>query len=455
MSTTSVRKAASVVSVLRHSVEAGRVVTEGPEYDAAVTLWNGASGSRPAVVVRCLSPADAQAAVRAARDGSLPLSVRGRGYDWAGRSLREGGVVVDVSRMRGVQVDPASATASVQGGASFGDVVAATEPFGLSPVTGMVSSVGAVGTTLGGGYGPLSGRFGLASDNIVAAEVVLADGSVVTADAEHETELFWALHGGGGNFGVVTSLRIQLHPVPTVVNGLVMYPWSEAHDVLEQLGPLLDDAPDELVVQVGVLTGPDGGTVLTANPIWTGDLDAGQAPVEQFIRLGTPVMAQVSRQSYGQMLGQFDGQFPDGRHVAMRSRNVASLTPPAVVAALDHAGSTKTSPLSAIFTHQLHGAATRVPLASTPVGSRSPHQVIEIVATWEADDDAGAQHTAWADDVSAALAPDSVPGGYVNLLGPDATDQIPHLYGPNTDRLLAIKSAVDPDGVFRATSLPS
>lgn len=402
--------ATSVLSALRYSVEAGRVVTEGPEYDAAVTLWNGASGSRPALVVRCLDPADAQAAVRAARDGGLPLSVRGRGYDWAGRLLREGGVVVDLSGMRGVEVDPASATATVQGGTSFGDVVAATEPFGLSPVTGMVSSVGAVGTTLGGGYGPLSGRFGLASDNIVAAEVVLADGSVVTADAEHETDLFWALHGGGGNFGVVTSLRIQLHPVPTVVNGLVMYPLGQARGVLEQLGPLLDAAPDELVVQVGVLTGPDGGAVLTANPIWTGDQDAGQVPVEEFTRLGTPVMAQVSRASYGQMLGQFDGHFPDGRHVAMRARNVPSLTPPAVVAALDHAGSTRTSLLSTIFTHHFHGAASRIPLASTAVGSRRPHQVIEVVVTWESDDDAGAQHTAWADDISARLAPESVPG---------------------------------------------
>jgi len=455
MSTTNASTVKSVISALRHSVSSEKVVTEGTDYDAAVTLWNGAHGHRPAVVVRCEHWTDAQSALLAARDGGLPLSVRGRGYDWAGRSLREGGVVIDLSGMRRVTVDSESSTATVHGGASFGDVVAATQPYGLVPVTGMVSSVGAVATTLGGGYGPLSGRFGLASDNILAAEVILADGRRVTADAGHEVDLFWALHGGGGNFGVVTSLRIQLHPVPNVVNGLVMYPWSQAHGVLQQLGPLLDEAPDELVVQIGVLSGADGESVLTANPIWTGDLDSGRAHVEQFTRLGTPIMAQVAAMSYEQMLGQFDGQFPNGRNVEMRARNVHSLTSSAIVAALDHAGATKTSPLSNIFTHHFHGAATRIPLQNTAFGSRSPHQVIEVVASWEPDDEAGAKHTAWADDVSAALAPESMPGGYGNLLGPDAADQIPHLYGANTERLLAIKTTVDPDGVFVATPLPS
>ncbi len=444
----------ALLTELRHAIDPQRVVTGGLDYDAAVALWNGAVTARPAVVVRCATAADAQVTVRAARTAGLPLSVRGRGYGWSGRALREGGVVIDVSGMRDVRVDASLATARVAGGASFADVAAATEPFMLAPVTGMVGTVGAVGTSLGGGYGPLSGRFGLASDNIIAAEVVLADGSIVTADAEHERDLFWALRGGGGNFGVVTSLTIRLHRVPTLLVGLAMYPWTHAATILEELCPLLDEAPDELTVQIGVITSPDGATVLTVNPIWAGPPETGATQVEEITRLATPLMAQVAPMSCAQVLNQFDGQFPDGRHIAMAARTVPSLTPP-VVAALEQAGATKTSPLSTILTHSFHGAATRVPLDSTPVGIRSPHQVIEIVATWEGEDSGGERHRSWAADVSAALAPESLPGGYVNLLGPDADDQIPYVYGPNTTRLLAIKAAIDPDAIFDATPMPS
>src|SRR6516165_11194107 len=206
---------------------AGRVLS-GSAYDTSVQIWNAAVTHEPALIVRPESPAEVRAAVLAARTHDLPLSVRGGGHDWAGRSLRHGGLVVDLAHMRHVVIDPVVRIATVQGGATAAEVIAAARPHGLVAATGNCGGVGMAGLTLGGGYGPLNGQFGLALDNLVSAEVVLADGRIVTADATHEPELFWALRGGGGNFGVVTSMVVRLHPVDQLIGGLIVFPWSQA-----------------------------------------------------------------------------------------------------------------------------------------------------------------------------------------------------------------------------------
>ena len=229
---------------LSRQIDPRRVLVSGSAYDESLRIWNGAAVQRPLLVVRCQTAAEVQSALLASRRHRLPVSVRGGGHDWAGRALRPGGLVIDLSTMRRVSVDPETMLATVEGGASASDVMRAAAPHELSAVTGTVAKVGITGLTLGGGYGPVNGRFGLALDNLVGAEVVLADGRLVTADATHDPELYWALRGGGGNFGVVTSMRIRLHALHWLLAGFILYPWSQARHVLSQLGTWIRTARD-------------------------------------------------------------------------------------------------------------------------------------------------------------------------------------------------------------------
>jgi FAD/FMN-containing dehydrogenase len=452
--------AATAMEELTAELEPGVVATQGPIVEQAGRIWNAAARCRPALVVRARRPGDVQAAVLAARRHGLPLAVRGGGHDWAGRSLREKGLVIDLSGMREVLVDPVTAIAEVGGGALITDVIAASTPHGLVAVAGTVGSVGMAGLTLAGGYGPLNGRFGLALDNLLGAQVVLADGRLVSTDENTEPELFWALRGGGGNFGVVTSLRLRLHPIRTMLAGLVLFPWAEARQILTGLAPLLAAAPDELTIQSGVLTGPDGGPTLFLAPTWSGEEAAGEEAVAAVLRLGTPIMSQIAPMSYAQMLSLFDAHVVSGRNYAARTRNVAEFSPE-VISAVVQAGSSRSSPLSGIVIHNCHGATARVDLGSTAFGLRRNHLLVEIVASWEPGGPGGpdgpdgdTEHRDWAEAFSQALAPMALPGGYPNMLGPEATEQIEHAYGPHGPRLNEVKRRYDPQGVFSATSLP-
>ncbi|WAC92345.1 FAD-binding oxidoreductase [Mycobacterium sp. Aquia_213] len=443
--------AAAVAAELNHRLPGGRVLT-GPAYDHGRRIWNGAIDHVPAVIVRPHTGAEVQTAVLAARNHDLPLSVRGGGHDWAGRALRHGGLVIDLSAMRHVIVDPQSRVATVQGGATAGDVIGAAQAHGLTAAAGTVGGVGMTGLTLGGGYGPLLGRCGLALDSLLGAEVVLADGSAVVASSAEHPELYWALRGGGGNFGVVTSLSLRLHPVPEVLAGLIAYPWSDASRVWTQLDEILVEAPDELTVQTGILPGPDGGPTVFLSPVWCGDLPDGERVIAPLHTLSAPLMANVGPTSYAGLLSQFDSFVVDGRHYAARTRNVSRFTPE-VIAALVEAGQRQTSRYSGVVAHHFHGAATRVPLVSTSFGQRAPHRMIEIVAAWEPGDDAAA-HVGWAERVDADLAPHALPGGYPNMLGPGEHEQIAHAYGSNAARLRTAKEQFDPDGVFSGIGLP-
>jgi FAD/FMN-containing dehydrogenase len=414
-------------------------------------LWNAAVDHRPALIVRARSQRGVQAAICVARERGMRLSVLGAGYDWAGRGLCDGGLVIDLTRMRRVTIDAQAQVATVTGGATVADVMAAAAPYGLVAAAGNVGAVGMTGLTLGGGYGPLNGRFGLASDNMLGAEVVLADGRIVTADATHEPELFWALRGGGGNFGAVTSMRVRLHPLNRLIGGLIVFPWSQAATVWRGLSEVLATAPDELTVQSGLLPSPDGNPTAYLAPAWSGDLAAGERAVDGLVKLGTPLATQVAQMTYGEMLALFDAYTVGGLHWAIRTRTIAGYTPD-VIDALVEAGRTRTSPLSGLPIHNFHGASTRVAADETAFANRREHFVVEIVAGWQPGD--GAAHRAWADAVSAALAPHALPGGYPSLLGPDDHEQIADAYGDNAIRLLAAKTHYDPDGVFTAIPLP-
>jgi FAD/FMN-containing dehydrogenase len=414
-------------------------------------LWNGAVAHEASLVLPCRTADDVRGALERARAESLPASVLGGGHDWAGRAVRPGGLVIDLRPMRAVAVH--DGVADVAGGATAADVVAATGPAGNAAATGTVGAVGMVGLTLGGGYGPLCGVAGLALDTLLGAEVVLADGSIVAADAEHEPELFWALRGGGGNFGVVTSMRLRLQPYPRVLAGSLLFPFSQAAEVLAGYGELVAEAPDALTVQAGIISSPDGAPVAFVNPTWAGDLGEGERWVRRIERLGAPIASMVAPMPYAEPLRRGDELFAaDGRRYAIRTRSLALLTAEAV-SALVAAGEARTSPLSAISIHHFHGAATRVGVTDTAFGIRREHFMVELIASWPSGD--GARHRAWADAAAEQLRPHALPGGYPNLLGPDHDEQIAHAYGPNADRLLAIKASLDPGDAFSAIPLPA
>lgn len=446
MSTTDVIAAAAADLVSRINATQVRVP------DSAPLIWNATAQHRPALIVRAESPRDVQEAICVARDRGMPLSVLGGGHDWLGRAVCDGGLVIDMSGMRSVTVDTTAGVATVGAGVTATYLTDAVAPYGLVAATGNCGGVGMTGLTLGGGYGPLNGRFGLASDNLVGAEVVLADGRIVAAEATHEPELFWALRGGGGNFGVVTSMRVRLHPLDRLIGGMIMFPLSQAATVWRGLGELLSTAPDVVTVQSGLMSGPDGNPAVYLQPAWSGDLYCGLASTDLLATLGTPLTTQVAPVAYGEVLSLFDAGCVRGLCWAIRTRTVAGYMP-GVIDALIEAGRTRTSPRSLISIHHCHGASTRVAPDQTAFANRRPHFVVEIIACWEAGD--GAIHSAWADAVSEALAPHALPGGYANLLRPDDHDQIANAYGDNGTRLIAAKKHYDPNAVFTAIPLPS
>jgi FAD/FMN-containing dehydrogenase len=443
------RISVSVADELRAAMS-GRVALPGQErYNEGLRVWNGAVRRRPAIVAFCQQPEDVQAAVRSARRHGLELSVRGGGHDWAGRALCDGGLVIDLTGMRDVVVDPRARVATIAGGARVKDVAVAAGACGLVAALGNCGTVGMAGLTLGGGYGPLSGTCGLAADNLLGAEVVLADGRRVTAGPDAEPDLFWALRGGGGNFGVVTSLRVRLHPARAMLAGSIVYKWNEASAVLRRYAAFAATAPDELGMSVGMMPGPDGQPVIMVVPLWNGDQSRGERVMEDVQAFGTPQSAQVGPATYADMLAQFDAwvEAADGCHWETRTRSLPALTmgaADAIIAAKARA----TSPLCTVFWHHFHGAATRVAPDGAAFGLRQEHLMVEIVAGWQPDGDDGAAHRRWAHDLWQSLAPFALPGGYANLLGPHDREQAAGAYGGNAARLRTLKRRFDPDGVF-------
>jgi hypothetical protein len=427
----------------------GRVALPGDElYDEGSRVWNRAVCRRPAIVAFCKQSEDVQAAVRAARRHGLPLSVRGGGHDWAGRALCDNGLVVDLTGMRDIAVDRHALVATVTGGARAKDVASAAGAHGLVAALGNCGAVGLAGLTLGGGYGPLSGSCGLAADNLLGAEIVLADGRRVITGPDAEPDLFWALRGGG-NFGVLTSLRVRLHPARNLLAGSIIYDWNEAGPVLRRYAAFAATAPDELGVAVGVMSGPDGEPGITVVPLWNGERRRGERAMEDLRAFGMPRSAQVGPVTYTDLLAQWDAwvEALDGCHWEIRTRWLPALTAgaaDAIIAAKARAA----SPLCSVFWHHFHGAATRMPPAGAAFDLRREHLMVEIVAGWKPDRDDGASHRRWARDLWQSLAPFALPGGYANLLGPDDRQQAAEAYGGNAARLRVIKRRFDPDGVF-------
>jgi hypothetical protein len=440
------------VSALRdHLLAAGcQAFAKGSEgYIQACRIWNGAVKHEPALVVRCSSAADVQLAVKAARAYRFPLSVKGGGHDWCGRGIADGAVVLDLSAMRGATVDRSKKEITFSGGALASDVIALAEAAGLTLVTGYSGAVGMAGLLLGGGYGPLTTRLGLASDNLLAAEVVLEDGRLVTADETDNADLFWALRGGGGNFGVVTSLRIRAHALPTIVSGLIMFPWADAEPVLRGYADMMLSAPDELSMGAILSVAPSGDAIVALAPTWTGEPEQIQPFLAKLQSLGKPFMTKIGPATIGGILSGYDDvQLVNGRHNLVQTRWLKTLGKD-VISTLIDAFESRTSRFSSVVIHHFHGAGSRVTPDATAFGTRDEHFTALIYSTWEQADNAGSErHRAWGENLCARLAPLALPGGYANLLAANALDQVEAAYGGNARRLRELKFKYDPSNTF-------
>ena len=440
---------------LRSSTSCEVLLPEDANFDHAIRVWNCDIATTPAIVVHCLTTADVQLAVKAAVSFGLPLSVLGGGYHVHNCSVCAG-MVLSLQRMRHVAVDLAAETVTFDGGCTIYDVSNAVSVDSRAIVTGAVGYVGLTGWTLGGGYGQLNGRYGLGVDNVVSAQVVLADGSLVTAGAEGDAELLWCLQGGGGGFGVVVSMTIRHHPVKEVLTGAIMFPIDQAADVLRGYQRLIYKHPDELSCAWFISAGPDGSPVVALSPCWTGDIKEGQQYIQQFEQLGRPIVNKVGRMPWIDMFKPTEsGKYLPGFAATGDCRCIGELND-AAIDALVEAARHLPPPHSSVIVHDLHGAATRVAADATAYPLREPHLLIQFVSI-EQGSKTSLTARAWVEKLSSALQPHSLPQCWPQLV-PQNTEEgrqrIRQTYKDNLPRLMAVKERVDPNNLFVSSVVP-
>ncbi|MGK7313026.1 MAG: FAD-binding oxidoreductase [Candidatus Longimicrobiales bacterium M2_2A_002] len=434
----------------------GRLLLPGDSgYDDARAVWNGRIDRRPAAILRCAGAADVMAGVRFARESGLALSVRGSGHHTAGHAVADGGLMLDLSPMNGVRVDPERRRVRVGPGATVRDVDHETQAFGLVTTGAPVSMVGMAGYTLGGGLGWTSRAHGLACDNLVAADVITAAGERVRASADENPELFWGLRGGSGNFGVVTSFEYRLHELgPRVLAGPVVHAMDAAPALLRFWRDYMADAPDALQCMPVIFALPpepgsgesQGETVFALFPLWAGDPGEGEAVVRPLREAGSPLSDDVGLVPYAGLLASLDEMYRAGHRVYYRSAFFDTLPDAAIDAFVEGAAPVPT-PFSSLFLEPLGGAIARVPSDATAFPHRERAFCVTAVPKWERPerDD---EMTGWADRLFDALAPFAAPGVYVNYLD-DVAGAGGDPWVGHRDRLRALKRAWDPDNLFR------
>jgi FAD/FMN-containing dehydrogenase len=437
------------MSKLREGMS-GEVLAPGdPGYEEARRIHNGLIDRRPAVIARCRHSADVAHAVGVARDRELEISVRGGGHNVAGKAVTDGGLMIDLSEMKQVDVEPSLRTARAQGGVTVGEYDRATAAFGLATTSGTVSTTGMAGLTLGGGEGWLMARYGLAVDNLISAEVVLASGEVVTASEEKNPDLFWALRGGGGNFGVVTSLEFRAHPLVSVLGGPMLHSLDAAPEAVAFYREFAADLPDELSTQVAFLHAPDGsGAKLCGLAVCHCGEDhaKAEADIAPLRKFGSPAADMVQRMPYPTVNTGVDWLFPRGALSYWKSAFLSELSDAAVdviVGAFEKAP----SELCALVLVDYHGAATRVERTATAYQHRQPGFNLLLISSWTepAQND---ECIAWAHETFDALSPHVVERAYTNYLSADDHERVREAFGPNLERLVALKRRYDPDNMF-------
>ena len=445
------------IAELAQALRGELITPEDDAYDEARAIWNGAHDRRPALIARCAGVADVVRAVEFARSEELLVAVRGGKHSIPGFSTCDDGIVIDLSPMRGVRVDPEARTAVAQPGLTWSVFDHETQAFGLATTGGLVSTTGIAGFTLGGGIGWLMRKHGLTCDNLLSADVVTADGRLVHASEDENPELFWGLRGGGGNFGVVTSFEYRLHPVgPTVAARPVFYPGERAGEVLRFYREWVRDAPDELTTLVNLLTAPPapflpeewhGKPLVAVIAVHSGSVEEGERAMRPLRELGDPVAELIGPIPYVAMQSLIDPLWGPGAHSYFKAGFMGGLDDAAIDTLVRYHG-TVTSPKSEIHIQHLGGAIARVPAGATAFGDRSAPFVLNVIAsTFTADgyDDA----VGWAQDLYGAMAPSLTGGTYVNFLSNEGDDRVRAAYGDKYDRLVALKDEYDPTNLFR------
>lgn len=417
------------------------------EYDRARTVWNAMVDQQPGLIARCLSTADVVAAMRFARSNDLLVSVRSGGHNIAGKSVATDSFTIDLSQMKGVEVDVESRTARCQSGLKLGELDEGTQEFGLATVLGIATDTGMAGVAIGGGYGWLAGRYGMTCDNLVSAELVLADGHMVTASAQENEELFWGIRGGGGNFGIVTSFEYRLHPVSTVWGGLIIHPRSDAGNFLRFFREYAVGAPDELTMIALLLHTPDGDPAVAAAVCYCGSTDQAETVLKPLREFGTPLADSIQRMPYLEQQRLLDEAWPPGDQYYWKTSLVSNLSDDAIEVLIEYAAKAP-GPLSAIALQQLHGAATRVLPDETAFAHRYDHYNFIPMARWTSPSEAE-RNIEWARDTWQAMQPHSDEAVYGNDLGDEEDDRIGAAYGLNYDRLVGVKNRYDPTNMFR------
>jgi FAD/FMN-containing dehydrogenase len=441
--------ACTTLGTLRRALHGTLVVPGDADYESTRKVWNGAINKFPACIVRCVDLNDVVHAVLFAREQQLLVAVRGGGHSIAGHSVCDGGIVIDLSRLKGIKVDPLKQKVQAQAGLTLGEFVHGTQVFGLATTTGTVAGTGLAGLTLGGGLGWFMGKYGLTIDNLLSVKMVAADGQVLKSSTTQHPDLFWAVRGGGGNFGIVTSFEFRLHPVGPVLAGKVVYPITRAREVLRFYREYTAQAPAELTAYATLLTTPDGLPAVAINVCYCGTLEEGERLVEPIRGLGSSLVDLIRPRSYLKLISQADAGAPHGRHYYQRARTLKSLTDGAIEILAEH-GARQTSPDSIMLIQHIHGAACRVDPTETAFPLREESYVVSILAGWKRDEgDQGEQHVAWVHTVWEGLQQFACKGVYCNFLGEEGTERVRAAYGVNFERLVALKNSYDPTNFFR------
>lgn len=450
----------SRIDALREDFLGELIQPADPAYDDSRMIWNGHIDRRPALVARCRGVADVRAAVRFARERDVPASVRGGGHAVAGHALCDDGIVIDLSAMTAVRIDPAKRTARVEGGCLNSHLDRESQAFGLVTTGGIVSHTGVGGLILGGGIGHLMRTYGLSIDSLRSCDVVTADGEFVVASEEENPDLFWGLRGGGGNFGIVTSFELQLHPLgPMVLAGMVAWPMEEAPAILGFLRDFAADAPDEVGITANVRLAPPlpmvpdafhGRPIVALVPIYAGSVEEGEEVLRPLRGLSTPAIDTLGPKPYVAHQKMFDAAVPPGRHYYWKSHKLGPLTD-RIVGIVVEQMERITSPLTTVPIFTQGGAVSRVPEAATAFPNRDAAHDINIVACWMPDDTEPDRHISWVRDFFGALAPYSK-GMYVNFTSDDSSDDLVRTGAYSAEqwaRLVSLKSKYDPTNFFR------
>ena len=436
----------------------GSVLLPGsPEYDKARTTWNSIVDRKPGFVIQALGASDVQKAVNFVREAGLIMSIRSGGHQIAGHAVADDAVMLDLSQMKSVHVDPKARTARVAPGAVLGDVDRETQAHGLVVPTGINSTTGIAGLTLGGGFGWTTRKFGMTIDNLISAEVVLADGTIVTASESSHPDLFWAIRGGGGNFGVVTSFEFRLHPLgPQVLSGLVIHPLEQGPALLPGYARIADTAPDELTVWTVMRKAPPlpflpedwhGREVLIFAACYAGPIEDGEAAMEPLRALGDPIVDVITPHSFVDWQAAFDPLLTPGVRNYWKSHDFDALPADAVAGLLDSI-STLPDPACEVFIAHVGGAMARVEAAATAYPQRSAHFIMNVHTRWEdpAKDDTC---IAWARALYDRMVPYATGSAYVNFMPADEAAALSSAYGANATQLSRIKGRYDPGNLFR------